>query len=431
MHAEQICLAMEAPANAASRLSTERDTELHLLRGDITETECDAIVNAEDEMMLGSGGVDVAAGPQLRQACSKVKLVCPSVRCPTGEARLTEGFDLPAKYVLHAAGPHYWSYKDPQEAAEVLHNCHIACFELAKNKGLKSLAIPGSYGFSVPLASMIAIKASQEAASECSDLKVVLLVLHDQLAWDYYRQAAAELQGPLISGPQDEQLPPARPQKGWSDDRSAKTNKNDTKTDQTESETDQAETKTNQSEAKTDQNDAKTDQIDAKPDQTQALSQGIHSAAARGSPPCESNMGDKYGSRVSGEVSSGIRYETIAVDASQLPAGTIEALPAGISETLVDGSTETLPSGIPETMGDGGAGSWRCRQQQLKVTLPCRRQACQFSGGTACLGCCLGDCCSDKGHRLCFGTSGNNAVLHKCCCCKEGRGLSPASSSDG
>jgi len=84
---------------------------LHILRGDLTTEAADAIVNAANQKMLGGGGVDGAihraAGPGLLEACRTVPEVRSGVRCPTGEARITSGFDLPARYVVHTVGPIY------------------------------------------------------------------------------------------------------------------------------------------------------------------------------------------------------------------------------------------------------------------------------------------------------------------------------------
>ncbi|OMO90022.1 Appr-1-p processing [Corchorus olitorius] len=97
-------------------------TELKIQRGDITrwfvDGSSDAIVNPAEERMLGGGGADgaihSAAGPELLEACYKVPEVAPDVRCPTGEARITPGFKLPAAYVIHTVGPIYDSDKDPK-----------------------------------------------------------------------------------------------------------------------------------------------------------------------------------------------------------------------------------------------------------------------------------------------------------------------------
>ena len=82
---------------------------IEVIQGDITTLDVDAIVNAANERMLGGGGVDGAihraAGPKLLEACRNIPEVRPGVRCPTGEARLTPGFRLPARYVIHTVGP--------------------------------------------------------------------------------------------------------------------------------------------------------------------------------------------------------------------------------------------------------------------------------------------------------------------------------------
>ena len=84
---------------------------VRIVRGDLTKDTADAIVNAANQKMLGGGGVDGAihraAGPSLLEACRAVPEVRPGVRCPTGEARITPGFELRARYVIHTVGPVY------------------------------------------------------------------------------------------------------------------------------------------------------------------------------------------------------------------------------------------------------------------------------------------------------------------------------------
>ena len=117
---------------------------LRIVQGDITQLEVDAIVNAANERMLGGGGVDGAihraAGPQLLAACRQVAEVAPGVRCPTGEARLTPGFDLAAKWVIHTVGP-VWDGGGYGEA-ELLASCYQNCLKLALEQGIESLAFP-------------------------------------------------------------------------------------------------------------------------------------------------------------------------------------------------------------------------------------------------------------------------------------------------
>jgi O-acetyl-ADP-ribose deacetylase len=117
---------------------------IRVVEGDITRLAVDAIVNAANEQMLGGGGVDGAihraAGPQLREACEGVEQWRPGVRCPTGEARITPGFELPAKWVIHTVGPvwHGGGYGE----ANVLSNCYRNCLELAVEHDVRSIAFP-------------------------------------------------------------------------------------------------------------------------------------------------------------------------------------------------------------------------------------------------------------------------------------------------
>lgn len=135
---------------------------LEVLIGDITRLAMDAIVNAANERLLGGGGVDGAihraAGRELLAACRALPEVRPGVRCPTGEARLTPGFQLPARYVIHTVGP-VWNGGGDQEAA-LLASCYRRSLELASANGISSVAFPaiscGVYGYPPDRAARVA-----------------------------------------------------------------------------------------------------------------------------------------------------------------------------------------------------------------------------------------------------------------------------------
>ncbi|HSN85079.1 MAG TPA: O-acetyl-ADP-ribose deacetylase, partial [Polyangiales bacterium] len=125
---------------------------IEIVHGDLTQQAVDAIVNAANQKMLGGGGVDGAihraAGPELLEACRKVPEVRPGVRCPTGEARITPGFGLRARHVIHTVGPVYRGR--PADAA-LLGSAYRSALELAVEHGLRSVAFPaiscGVYGY--------------------------------------------------------------------------------------------------------------------------------------------------------------------------------------------------------------------------------------------------------------------------------------------
>jgi O-acetyl-ADP-ribose deacetylase (regulator of RNase III) len=135
---------------------------ISVYRGDITTLQVDAIVNAANESLLGGGGVDGAihraAGPQLLQACRKTG------GCPTGEARITPGFNLPAQWVIHVVGP-VWRGGQSGEAA-LLANCYRNAFRLALENNIKTIAFPaistGVYGYPKPEAAQIALAAMRD-----------------------------------------------------------------------------------------------------------------------------------------------------------------------------------------------------------------------------------------------------------------------------
>lgn len=136
---------------------------LEVKRGDITQFQVDAIVNAANSTLLGGGGVDGAihraAGPALVEYCRGLD------GCATGEAKITPGFNLPARYIIHTVGPIYGE-EDGRED-ELLYACYRNSIMLAYEKGLKSIAIPaisaGAYGFPMEDVASIGVRAAFEA----------------------------------------------------------------------------------------------------------------------------------------------------------------------------------------------------------------------------------------------------------------------------
>lgn len=163
-------------------------------RGDITQADVDAIVNAANPIMLGGGGVDGAihdaAGPELLEACRQVPAVG-GVRCPFGEARITPGFALPAPYVIHTVGPIYGRDTDPEAT---LRSAYAASLALARDHGLRSIAFPaistGAYGFPLEPAARIALTT---AHADWGSVQRVRFVLFTTQALDAFAKVAAEL----------------------------------------------------------------------------------------------------------------------------------------------------------------------------------------------------------------------------------------------
>jgi O-acetyl-ADP-ribose deacetylase (regulator of RNase III) len=155
---------------------------LQVVTGDITEQEVDVIVNAANERMLGGGGVDGAihraAGPELLAACRAVTEVRPGVRCPTGEARITAGFLLRARFVVHTVGPVWQGGKAGEDS--LLAACYRQSLQLAHAHDARSIAFPaistGVYGFPPEPASRIAVAEAIAFLSRHDDFEKVLLV---------------------------------------------------------------------------------------------------------------------------------------------------------------------------------------------------------------------------------------------------------------
>jgi O-acetyl-ADP-ribose deacetylase (regulator of RNase III) len=136
---------------------------IRVVRESITKISVDAIVNAANEYMLGGGGVDGvihdSAGPELLEACRAVPEVRPGVRCPTGEARITPGFRLSARFVVHTVGPVWRGGRSGEP--ELLASCYRNSLLLARQNGLRSIAFPaiscGAFGYPVELAASVAV----------------------------------------------------------------------------------------------------------------------------------------------------------------------------------------------------------------------------------------------------------------------------------
>jgi O-acetyl-ADP-ribose deacetylase (regulator of RNase III) len=164
-------------------------TQIHIVIEDITRLAVDAIVNAANNSLLGGGGVDGAihraAGPQLLAECKSLN------GCPTGEARITAGYQLPAKHVIHTVGP-VWHGGNHNEAA-LLRNCYEHSIQLAHENNLHTIAFPaiscGVYGYPLEQAAEIAVNTVLSAAEKFPDITDVYFVCSGDAVYSAYRQA--------------------------------------------------------------------------------------------------------------------------------------------------------------------------------------------------------------------------------------------------
>ncbi len=165
---------------------------IKLRKGDITRVEVDAIVNAANTSLLGGGGVDGAihraAGADLLAECRTLG------GCPTGSARITRGYKLPARYVIHAVGP---VYRDGRHGEpELLAGCYRTALRLAIENGCKSIAFPaiscGIYGYPMRDAARIARDEVAAFLKDHSELEQVIFVLFDDRAYGVYEEVMRE-----------------------------------------------------------------------------------------------------------------------------------------------------------------------------------------------------------------------------------------------
>lgn len=166
----------------------EKLNRINIIQGDITTLSVDAIVNAANTSLLGGGGVDGAihraAGPELLAECRTLK------GCPTGQAKITKGYQLPAKHVVHTVGP-VWRGGNHHEA-ELLASCYRECMRLALDYHLKTIAFPaiscGVYGFPIEQAVSIATNEIKTALKNHPEIEAIYFVCFDDAVYTAYQQ---------------------------------------------------------------------------------------------------------------------------------------------------------------------------------------------------------------------------------------------------
>lgn len=166
---------------------------VELVQGDITRQDTDAIVNAANSTLLGGGGVDGAihraGGPAILEECRRLG------RCPTGDAKITTGGNLKARFVIHTVGPVY--HGGTSGEAGLLARCYRRSLEIAVEHGLQSIAFPsvstGAYRYPVREAARVALSSVKEFLETASTLRLVRFVLFDEATCRAYEEAMEEL----------------------------------------------------------------------------------------------------------------------------------------------------------------------------------------------------------------------------------------------
>lgn len=155
------------------------------IKSDITQTNVEAIVNPANETLLGGGGCDgaihIAAGAKLLEECRTLN------GCKKGEAKITKGYNLPAKYIIHTVGPIYG--QENGKESEILTNCYINCFKIARDNKIKAIAFPcistGCYKFPKDEAAKIAIKVAKRYSN---NFKKIIFVCFSELDYRIYQK---------------------------------------------------------------------------------------------------------------------------------------------------------------------------------------------------------------------------------------------------
>jgi O-acetyl-ADP-ribose deacetylase (regulator of RNase III) len=169
-----------------------REEAIEVVEGDITEQKVDAIVNAANTSLLGGGGVD---GAIHRAAGRELLAECRTLRgCPTGDAKITSGYRLPARWVIHTVGPVWHGGNDLED--ELLANCYRRSLEVALQNGVRSVAFPaistGVYGFPLERATRIAAREVRAFLEKNPAIEKVIFVCFDHRTFDCYTRVLAE-----------------------------------------------------------------------------------------------------------------------------------------------------------------------------------------------------------------------------------------------
>jgi len=186
-------LLLQTAYPSTSLLEDPMDERIEIIKGDITELKVDAIVNAANNSLLGGGGVDGAihraAGPELLEETKKVG------GCPTGEARTTKGYRLPAKWVIHTVGP-IWRGGNKNEET-LLASCYRNSLLAAVDVGAATIAFPsisaGAYGFPLEKATGIALREIKRFLETDRTIEKVVLVCFSEKALNIYRELAERI----------------------------------------------------------------------------------------------------------------------------------------------------------------------------------------------------------------------------------------------
>ncbi len=167
-------------------------SKLQLLSGDITKQDSEAVVNAANKHLAPGGGVagaiHRAAGPRLGEECGKLG------GCETGQAKISSGYNLPNKYVIHTVGP---VYGQAESAAGLLRDSYLNSLKLAENKGIRSISFPalstGAFGYPLREASQIALQTIVDYLKGKTSIELVRMVLYDQSSFDVHKEVLEEI----------------------------------------------------------------------------------------------------------------------------------------------------------------------------------------------------------------------------------------------